>query len=816
MCRQIPKAVDLVILTIAFVTLFQVCTKTAAQDLPPTSTGLSVPEDGSMELQLEVFVNGTSSELIATFRQARDGSLLIEPDQLRNVGIKPVTAAVVQDGPDKGWIDVSRLSGVNVIYKEDNQTINFDATEISRAARVVDAQANETPAIEDDEAEKAATSNFGGLVNYTIYGATGGQDWVDLTEFQGVSGLLEGRLFGPYGVLSSSQILSSSDSDRFGSTRLDTRWSYSDQERLMTYNVGDIITGGLSWTRPARLGGIQIRRNFALRPDLVTMPLPELSGSAAVPSTVDVYIDNARRVSRSVPAGPFSITNLPVVTGNGTARLVVRDALGRETVSETPFYASSTLLARGLADFSAETGFARRYYGTESNNYDDTIVGSATLRFGMTNNLTLEGHVEGASNFYNAGAGSIFSIGAFGVGAVSGAASKFGSETGYQISASLEAELWKIKFFARTQRTFGDYNDIASVTAEIAKYGLPSYSAKPAKSIDQVSISLPPILDDTNINFSFAQIETADFDKSRILGMTVSRRFGEKGNTFISAYTDLARKDSFGVFAGLSWSLDSNMTATASVSSDERGATGTAEIMKSEQMEIGSTGWRLRGSYGENNIASASGSYRSHIGRIEGGVEKFNENVRANAQFDGAIVFAAGGVFFANRIDDAFGVVDVGAPDVEVQFENRPMGRTNKKGKMLLPNLRSYERNTITIDPANLPLDASVSETRQIVRPSDRGAAVVDFNVQTDIRAALVTLRDEEGNYVETGSTAQLNGSGEFVVGYDGQVYIEGIADSNELIVRRPGKNDCKAVFQASGKTKERRVISDAPCRSTP
>lgn len=81
------------------------------------------------------------------------------------------------------------------------------------------------------------------------------------------------------------------------------------------------------------------------------MPLPELSGSAAVPSTVDVYVDNAQRASRSVPSGPFSITNLPIITGAGTARLVVRDALGRETVSETPFYASSDLWLRDLQIF---------------------------------------------------------------------------------------------------------------------------------------------------------------------------------------------------------------------------------------------------------------------------------------------------------------------------------------------------------------------------------------------------------------------------------------------------------------------------------
>lgn len=54
-----------------------------------------------------------------------------------------------------------------------------------------------------------------------------------------------------------------------------------------------------------RLGGVQVQTNFALRPDLVTLPIPALFGSAAVPSTRDVYTQNVKTYTGSVPAGPF-------------------------------------------------------------------------------------------------------------------------------------------------------------------------------------------------------------------------------------------------------------------------------------------------------------------------------------------------------------------------------------------------------------------------------------------------------------------------------------------------------------------------------
>ena len=94
-----------------------------------------------------------------------------------------------------------------------------------------------------------------------------------------------------------------------------------------------------------------------------------MSGEAALPSTVDLYVDSALRMSREVPSGPFSIQDLPVTTGQGDARLVVRDILGREQVITQPFYATPRLLKPGLQEYSYELGFVRRNFGTDSNNY---------------------------------------------------------------------------------------------------------------------------------------------------------------------------------------------------------------------------------------------------------------------------------------------------------------------------------------------------------------------------------------------------------------------------------------------------------------
>ena len=146
-------------------------------------------------------------------------------------------------------------------------------------------------------------------------------------------------------------------------TRLETTWTLDLPERRTSLRVGDAATLPASgWGRSTRFGGIQYATNFATQPYLLTMPLQRVSGEAALPSTVDIFVNQSLISSQSVPPGPFSVNGLPGVTGLGEMRVVVRDLFGREQVVTQPFYASMSLLqhrleraSRSRADRSAPT-----------------------------------------------------------------------------------------------------------------------------------------------------------------------------------------------------------------------------------------------------------------------------------------------------------------------------------------------------------------------------------------------------------------------------------------------------------------------------
>ena len=748
---------------------------------------------GTKDLYLEVFINGDSMKMIGAFKQLPGGALVARPEELREVGLEPNGKAAAPDGS----IRIDRLPGVGYRIEAETQRLYFTTSDAGRAAKVIDINP------EPDKERQKPQSSYGAVLNYSLFASTDNLMDGNVKPFQGISGGFDTRFFSPYGTLSQSFTASASDGDLQGVRRLNTTWSTSDPDRLITYRAGDFVSGGLSWTRPVFLGGMQIQRNFTLRPDLVTLPVPILAGTAAVPSTLEVYTQNVKTYSGAVPSGPFEVTNFPVFSGQGEAQIVLRDTLGRETRTTLPFYSSSLLLGQGLIDFSTEAGFPRRNYGTESNDYAGELMGVATVRYGLTNWLTLEGHFEGGADLQNGGIGAAFPLGAYGVGSIAAAGSNHAGDSGMIVNGSVELT-WNNQYtvFARLQQAFGDYDDIASVSADdqllpvFDQSGIPFFSARVPRTLAQVTLSTPGLFDHSNLNFSYTQLDFDSQNNSKIAGVSYSQSLFRNSSFYATAFTDLEDSDSFGIFAGLTVPFDNGINISTGYEQTSDGPAGFLDIAKPERQEVGSHGWRLRTSEGDMPDRSAAASYRGRYARVEGSVQQFDDTVRANAQVDGAVAVAAGGVFATNRIDDAFAVVNVGAPDVEVSFENRPAGRTNGSGRLLVPNLRSWEPNTVAIDPRNLPVDASVGSTRDVVVPADRSGVVIDFNVAKTTASALVGLVDAEGKALEAGLRGHVDGSGEeFFIGYDGEAYIGALGAQNSIVVDLLEGRSCRARF---------------------
>ena len=745
-----------------------------------------------LALQLEVSLNGSKVGLLGSFTLLVNQRLAAMRQELDSLGLEVPAAR------GAGLIPLDEVVGLTYRYNSARQTIDLIVSDALLKTREIGPSRQE-PIPATDSRLIGAVINYGFIGSLYDSGGTSGSKTLPFLPQQLQSLSLDTRLFGPLGTFANSGFLGSWDADRELFVRLDSTWSLADPDTLRSWRVGDVITRSPLWARSIRLGGAQVQTDFGLRPDLVTAPLPAFRGSAALPSAVDVFINNTLAYSQQVQPGPFVISNLPTVTGAGSANIVVRDATGRESVQTVSFYGAPMLLRGGLFDFSVEAGFVRENYGVISNDYDGRPVGSGSVRYGLTNEITLEGHGEVGAGLVNVGAGTTFSLlkGSLWSFAVSG--SSYDGEAGAQVYAAVQTQVGPATLRLSTQRTIGDYKDLAAVVRPGS-----ATTASSAPGLLMANLDLPKALDMATVSFALPERSGSislsvinrmtDDQSSRIVAGSYSRPLIGNSSAVVSGFHEFETRNT-GFFVGLSIPLGELGHGHLGLSHNGGQTQAIADYAKVASQEPGSVGWRISDSEGEVPVRSAAVTYQGSVARVETGVDQVANSLRGRIMVDGAVVVTSKGTFLSNRVNDAFAVVDVGAPGVDVQVENCKVATTNADGVALVPGLRSYQRNKIVIDPDKLQPDVIAPEVTSQAVPRDRSGVVVNLKAIRTTDSAVVVFRGADGKFIPAGAVGVVVRTGRsFIVGYDGRAFIEALDYDNVVRIDAAGKS-CAASF---------------------
>jgi outer membrane usher protein len=104
------------------------------------------------------------------------------------------------------------------------------------------------------------------------------------------------------------------------------------------------------------------------------------------------------------------------------------------------------------------------------------------------------------------------------------------------------------------------------------------------------------------------------------------------------------------------------------------------------------------------------------------------------------------------------------------------MGKTDRNGNLLIPELLPYQENIIDIEPTTLPLDTQIDVTHQTVIPYFESGVLAEFSVKR-MQGIDLHLRIPNGKFVPVGAELILNNDchESYPVGYDGEVYVSEI-----------------------------------------
>jgi outer membrane usher protein len=717
------------------------------------------------DLYLDLTLNGTHPGLVHF--GYRDGKLWASRATLQQLGF-----LLPADSPDPVRLD--SLPGVQVSYDAQQQTatLTVPLKLLRLSTNVINAQGPSAP---------HASASPGALLNYNLYATHDTQG--DATA----SAYTELRLFGGAGVLSSTGLTQANRSDghwRGRSVRLDTTWSASFPEHMLTLEAGDTLTGGTSWSRPTRIGGVQIGTNFALQPYRVTAPLPQFLGQATLPSQVELYVNGMKQYSGQVPIGPFQLNAVPGINGAGNAQLVLTDALGRVTTVDFSLYDAQQLLQKGLTDWSAGFGFVREEYGLRSFSYGHDPMGSGSWRRGLTDRFTASAHAEATKNLANAGVGGDWLLGTAGVLSGSAARSSYRGLGGSQLSLGYQWINNRFNFSAQGARSSSGYRDVAALYGSTP----PRLSASAQGGISTRTLG--------NFGVSYVHLRYLD-QTSRYASGYWYRSFGRSASLSLNLNQNLDDARDRSVFLSFSLSLDERTFMSAGL--DHQGSRNMidASITRSLPTE-GGFGWRAQTQQGEGTRTGlAELDYLGRYGQAQAGVMHFGGDSTAYAGGNGSLVLMGGHAFAARSIYNGFAVVSTeGVPDVPVKLENNPIGRTDDHGLLLVTPLNAYQNNKLSIDPMQLPADVRVGPIDLQASPTDRAGTLVRFDLEP-IRSASVLLHDAAGKPLPLGSQVRVRGQqGEpALVGFDGAVYLDSLDTHNVLEASLPEGGTCSTRF---------------------
>ena len=711
------------------------------------------------DLYLDVELNGMPAGLVHF--GWRDGELWTSASALRQLNFLLSPGATDP-------VRLNSLAGVTATYDVPRQRVSIMAPLglLNLATTRLT-----TPGI----AAQPATASPGLLLNYDLYGTRGQQGAVSLSAFT------ELRAFSSAGVVSNTALTQSSRSDisdwQSTTTRLDTSWSKSYQDEMLTLRVGDTLTGALAWTRATRIGGIQLSTNFALQPYRITAPLPAFLGSATLPSDVELYVNGLRQYSGKVPAGPFQLNTIPNISGTGNAQVVLTDILGRATTLSFSIYDTQQLLQKGLSDWTVELGVVRNSYGLRSFDYGSDPAASGTWRYGLTDSFTVETHAEAMRGLATAGAGSVWHLGQAGI--VSGAASlsAHGGQQGSQLNLGYSWRNERFHLGLNATGTRGGYLDVAS-----------QYGALPARGTGSAVVGYNT-RNIGSVGMSYLYLRYPGQSPTRFATAYWFKSIGRSTSLNLSVNQNLDDRSQRSLFFGISMALGGNTTLSGGMQHDQGRSTYMVDAGSSAPSE-GGVGWRagLRQG-GDQNGGQAQADYLGRYGRVGAGISVLGDSRYAYASANGGLVLMGGQTFATRRVDDAFAVVSTdGIAGVPVQLENRPIGITDSKGMLLVTPLRAYQNNQLAIDPMQLPPDMRIDRVKALATPTDRAGTLVRFGV-TPMRAALITLVDAVGKPLPLGSLVRLQGAAgneQTLVGFDGETYLDTLNLQNVLDVETP------------------------------
>ncbi|EAC0470267.1 outer membrane usher protein PefC [Salmonella enterica subsp. enterica] len=510
--------------------------------------------------------------------------------------------------------------------------------------------------------------------------------------------------------------------------------------------------------------GVSLSRNNSMKPGNLGYT-PVFSGIADGPSRVTLTQNGRMLYSEMVPAGPFSITDVPLYTSGDVTMTVTGDD-GREQKQVFPLSVMSGQLSPGEHEFSVAAGMPDDDSDLEGG------VFAASYGYGL-DGLTLRAGGVFNRDWQGASAGTVLGLGYLGAvsadGAYATAKYRDGSRSGnkVQLAWNKQLELTGTGLRVSWSRQSAEYEDMSSFDPT-ELWGQENHGRR-IKNEWNAGISQPVggvfSLSVSGWQRSYYPASTTGSyryagDNGRDAGITGSLSTQIKGvslNLGWSGSRNTQGENNWSASASVSVPFtlfDRKYSSSTSVSTGKGGGTGfSAGVSGSlnDRFSYGFGGGRDSGGGGTGYLNASYSGDRAYLSGTMNHSTGSGTSGSVSASGSVLAVPAARDVMFSRNSSDTVAVVNVkDTPGVKVTSGD---GQTNGDGNLVV-SLNSYDWNTVTIDAGTLPLNTELATTSMKVVPTDRAVVWMPFDA-LKVHRYLLQVKQRNGEFVPGGTWAR-------------------------------------------------------------
>ncbi|HEK0656266.1 TPA: fimbrial biogenesis outer membrane usher protein [Proteus mirabilis] len=584
-----------------------------------------------------------------------------------------------------------------------------------------------------------------------------------------------------------------------------------------------------------RYKGIKLKTDIGMLPSYERFFAPEIKGVVNSNAQITIKQDDTIIYQNYLSPGPFNIHDLTANSSAGDLLVQIKEEDGSTREYIQPFSSLPIMLRPGSWRYQLDLG---EYSGESHLDKKDKMAFNGALIYGYNNFFTFYTNSTLSPKYHSILFGSGISLGELGVISVDSTFShsqfiennKNGQSYKVSYSKNINDIGTTINFAALRYSTedfytFDEFNRIniknnenfflsakkknslqASLTQSFNQYGTISFRANKDTYWDttESNLNLETSYDNAigdipySIIYTIDRYSTNSTDNKR----PINRQLSLSVSIPFSLFSVDERYSSINANYFYSHDNQSNNNQLMSINGllPENNISYSVSQSLNNQQNSANTSSVTLGYQGKVNSSSLTYGYSK-------------DNQFANFNSSGGVILHSQGITLSKWLGESSGLI---------KAEHASGGTTlsgntyiDHSGFGVVPNLMSYSRNTVSINPSSLPPNVTLNQTSVNVYPT-RGAIVkANFKTKFGYQAIITLLSDKKIPFGAIGTLNDVADTNTGIVGDNNQIYMSGLPMKGSILIKWGKDKSCTAKFDLASiqNNKNEQIINQLSIR---